>query len=113
MHALIIEDESLIQVMIETYLEDLGFTSFEHAKTQDEAIACARSRVPDLITADLHLAEGSGQEAARAIRTEHPVPVVLIVGDVQRVRASEFTIVEKPFTFDTLKQAVTIAMQAG
>ena len=41
MHALIIEDESLIAMTIEHTLRDCGFTSFDFAASSEAAIAAA------------------------------------------------------------------------
>ena len=50
MHALIIEDESLIAMAIEDALRGCGFLSFDVAVSADEAITAAALKCPDLIT---------------------------------------------------------------
>ena len=67
MHAPIIEAESFIAKLIEDCLSDLGFTSFGFAVDEDEAIAHASTRCPDLITADVNLARGCGTNAVQRI----------------------------------------------
>jgi CheY-like chemotaxis protein len=56
MHALIIEDEPLIAMLIEDCLRLLGYDSIQFAATEAEAVAAASMRCPDLITSDVRLA---------------------------------------------------------
>ena len=60
MHALIIEDESLIAMEIEEVLRGCGFSSFDFAVSAEEAVAAAARNCPDLITADVQLRPGCG-----------------------------------------------------
>lgn len=115
MHALIIEDQALIAMMLEDELCVLGFTSCDVATTQESAIAAARRRCPDLITADDHLPTGSGIEAVRIICSEQSIPTVYIVGDPQelRQRLPDTIIVGKPFMADELREAVQRATIMG
>lgn len=48
MHALIIEDESMIAIAVEDALRDCGFTSFDVAVSANEAATAAALRCPDL-----------------------------------------------------------------
>jgi len=66
-HVLIIEDEALTALEIETRLRDIGFESFATADAPNLALERAATRRPDLITADFHLREGTGVEAVGAI----------------------------------------------
>ena len=56
MHALIIEDEPRIGLMIEEELSDLGFVSFDRAVTEEDAVRMAEHTCPTLITAVERLA---------------------------------------------------------
>jgi CheY-like chemotaxis protein len=113
MHALIIEDQALIAMMLEDELFELGFTSFDVASTQEAAIAAAKRRCPDLITADNRLTSGSGIEAVRIICAEQSIPTVYIVGNPHEVRGQlpDTIIVGKPFKRDELREAVQRAAQ--
>lgn len=86
-HALIIEDQPIIAMMIEDELKDLGFGSFEVASTEADAIAAAERRCPDLITADGTLDDGSGVAAILHICRDKFIPVVFITGDPESVTA--------------------------
>ncbi len=76
MHALIIETESLVALMIENVLEESGFHTFAFATTAEEAINAAGERCPDLIVADVDLRLGCGIEAVESICSRKPIPVI-------------------------------------
>src|SRR4051794_16166324 len=99
MHVLIIEDEPLIAMSIEDALRHCGATSFALAISLDAAVAAAKRRCPDLITADVQLAPGCGIDAVAAICATKVIPVVFITGtagDVDARRPGSI-IVHKPF----------------
>ena len=113
MHALIIEDEYYIAADIESRLSDLGFTSFDRAATEEQAVAFALQRRPDLITADQRLREGTGASAVRRIVERHPVPVVYVTGSRTEMDGiADAIIVEKPFDRATFRRAVAAACAA-
>lgn len=79
MHALIIEDEFLIALDIEERLQKLGFTSVDVAITEAQAVELAHRRCLDLITANVHLREGTGIAAIQKICSEYEkIPVIYI-----------------------------------
>ena len=99
MHALIIEDESLIAMAIEDALRGCGFTSFDLAVSAEEAVGAAERRCPDLITADVELRPGCGITAVQSICSGQPIPVLFITGSPGevRIRMPGHALVEKPF----------------
>ncbi len=111
MHALIIEQDYWIILMIEDVLRELGFTSFDSAASVEVAILSADRNCPDLITADLRLDTGTGVEAVRRICSEAPVPVVFITATPWELEAheKERVIVPKPFDSAGLKAGVAKA----
>lgn len=113
-HALIIEDEILIALDVEALLAEIGFETFDIAQSPDEALACARRRSPDLITADYRIVGGTGLEAAEAILAElGDIPVVHVTGNADQVRSSGKPIVEKPIHGRALARAWTEARAAA
>lgn len=114
MHALIIEQEALIILMIEDVLRDAGFRSFDFAWTVQDAVAAARRRCPDLITSDVRLGAGTGIEAVQDICSSRPLPVVFVTATAWEVRQrlTGAQIVQKPFSGGDLHQAVTRALTA-
>ncbi len=112
MHALIIEDESLIAMAIEDALRGCGFTSFDFAASADEAVEAAERRCPDLITADVELRSGCGIATVQSICSEQPIPVIFITGSPGevRIRMPGHAMVEKPFSADHIMDATKLTL---
>ena len=110
-HALIIEDEMLIALEVESLLEEIGYASFDIAESPCEALRCARNHRPDLITADLRIIGGTGLEAVRDIHAElGRIPVVYVTGNPDLVRAeADAQIVDKPIAPTALAKACALA----
>lgn len=80
-HVLIIEDEALIALDLESLLQRAGATSFSFAASESEAVAAAREHRPDIITSDVTLLEGTGPGAVEIIRSAMGrIPVLYISG---------------------------------
>lgn len=114
MHALIIEDESLIALAIEDALRDYGFLSFDIAVSAEEGVLAATRKCPDLITADVELRPGCGIDAVQSICSNLPIPVLFITGSPIKVRARmpAHALIEKPFAADLLVAAVKHALES-
>jgi two-component system, response regulator PdtaR len=98
-HVLIIEDEMLIAMHLESLVADLGHGSVDLAATESEAVARAQHRRPSLILSDIRLQEGTGPAAVRAIRAAHgPIPVVYVTGNPEECPAdlTHASVVAKP-----------------
>jgi CheY-like chemotaxis protein len=95
-------------MMIEDELRDLGYSSFEIACTEGEALEAAARNAPDLVTSDGLLVGESGPAAVRRIRASLEVPLIFITGDPARARdcVPGAPIVEKPFLAQQLVAAV-------
>lgn len=112
MHALIIEDESLIAMAIEDALRSCGFTSFDVAVSAEDALTLAAGKCPDLITADVELRPGCGITAVQLICSEQPIPVLFITGSPGevRIRMPGHALVEKPFNADHITEAIKLTL---
>ena len=112
MHALIIEDESMIAMAIEDALRDLGFTSFDLAPCSQSAVDAAGRRCPDLITSDVQLKPGCGISTVLAICEDAVNPVIFITGNVADVmrRIPDCRALSKPFSPQQLATAVHAAL---
>lgn len=77
---MIIEDENLIARHIGSIMEDIGHNVVAYATTQEEAVALAQETNPNLILADIKLADGSlGTDAAEDIWGLFPdMPIIFI-----------------------------------
>lgn len=114
MHALIIEDEIMIAAAIEFVLRDCGFDSFDIASSSLAAIAAARRRCPDLITADVKLTAGNGIDAIRTICRDPRIPVIFITGQVAadvRQQVADYPVLTKPFSEQTLTYTVAASLE--
>ena len=87
---LIIEDEPIIALDIETMVQELGHSVTGIARTHKEAIASVRVQEPGLVLADIHLADGSsGLAAVNEILTSINVPVIFITAYPERLLTGE------------------------
>jgi CheY-like chemotaxis protein len=112
---LIIEDEPLIAMDIETIVRDLGHDVTGVAVTRDEAVALAMDDRPGLVLADIQLADdSSGIDAVKDILAEFQVPVIFITAFPERLLTGERPeptfLITKPFQRSTVKAAIAQAL---
>jgi CheY-like chemotaxis protein len=112
---LIIEDEPIIAMDIETIVRDLGHNVTGVAVTRDEAVQLAKSRRPGLVLADIQLADdSSGIDAVKDILAEFRVPVIFITAFPERLltgsRPEPTFLITKPFQRSTVKAAIAQAL---
>ena len=114
MHALIIEDDPVVALIIEECLRQTGFKTFSFAEHEEEAIATASERCPDLITADVFLASGCGIDAVKDICNENPIPLLYITSSASVVldRCPDAVVVGKPFRLSEVQEGVDRARSA-
>jgi CheY-like chemotaxis protein len=108
MHALTIEDEPHIAMLIEDCLRERGYMSVSIAGTEAEAVAAGLSCCPDLITSDVRLTEGCGIAAVERICLEKLIPTVFVTGTAQDAleRVPTAALLTKPFTVCSLERAL-------
>jgi CheY-like chemotaxis protein len=112
---LIIEDEPIIAMDIESIVRDLGHNVTGVAVTRDEAVAQARKAPPGLVLADIQLADdSSGIDAVKDILGEFSVPVIFITAFPERLltgtRPEPTYLITKPFQRSTVKAAISQAL---
>ena len=113
---LVIEDEAIIALDIVDIVRGIGHRVTGTARTHTEAVALALDDRPDLILADIQLADrSSGIEAVNEILVQFPeTPVIFITAFPERLltgdRPEPAFIISKPFTEDQLRSAVGQAM---
>lgn len=112
---LIIEDEPIIALDIETMVEDLGHTVTGVARTHREAIALVAKKRPGLVLADIQLADGSsGLDAVNEILGAIDVPVIFITAYPERLltgdRPEPAFLITKPFQPEAVKAAISQAL---
>ncbi|MFD1511478.1 response regulator [Lacimonas salitolerans] len=113
---MIIEDEAIIAMDIRAIVEGMGHAVTGMARTRDEAVALARRDPPDMILADIQLADkSSGIDAANHILEEMgDLPIVFITAFPERLLTGERPepafLITKPYSEEQVQSAVSQAM---
>ncbi|MDR8389655.1 response regulator [Aliifodinibius sp. S!AR15-10] len=110
---LIVEDDLILNLLYESYLERLDFQTEGELVYGKTAIEAAKNIDPDLIIMDISL-EGDidGIDAMLEIRKFSDVPVIYITGNsdpyhVERAKETNYLdYLTKPIEFDDLKKSV-------
>ena len=112
---LIIEDEPLIAMDLEGIVRGLGHVLVGIAGTRDEAVETALAQTPNLVLADIQLADGSsGIDAANDILGAFAVPVIFITAYPERLLTGKCPepafLITKPFSEDQVRVAISQAL---
>jgi len=117
---LIVEDEEIVALDIQTELETLGYDVVGRVRSAEEAIVEAEHRKPDLALMDIQL-EGlvDGIEAAREIRCRFDIPIVFLtaysdeelLSRAEQVQPHGYLV--KPFDRRDLKSTLQMAVYKG
>ncbi len=113
---MIIEDEAIISMDIAAIVREMGHTVTGIAATRTEAVELARRARPDLILADIQLADrSSGIDAVKDIlRMIDDIPVIFITAFPERLLTGERPepafLITKPYVEEQVRSAVSQAM---
>jgi DNA-directed RNA polymerase specialized sigma24 family protein len=112
---LIIEDEPMIAMDLESIVEGLGHRVIGTARTHAEAVHAVDQRKPGLVLADIQLADGSsGLDAVNEMLGSFAVPVIFITAYPDRLLTGERPepafLITKPYQPDTVKAIVSQAL---
>lgn len=114
---LIVEDEQIVAMDIQSTLESLGYKIVGQADNGPEAILKAAELHPDLVLMDIGLkGEIDGIEAATQIRAQFDLPVIFLTAfanqsTLERAREAEpFGYILKPFEENDLTIAIEMAL---
>ncbi|MEM7688999.1 MAG: response regulator [Pseudomonadota bacterium] len=112
---LVIEDEPIIALHLKNLLIDMGNDVAAIAGTAAEALASVEQTTPELILADINLADGSsGIEAVDAIMKEIDVPVIFITAFPEKLLTGErpepVYVIAKPFNPEHVQATVMQAL---
>lgn len=110
-NVMIIEDEAIIALDIKSIVESLGHKVAGIARTRTEAAALAARTNPELILADISLADGSsGIDAVKDILGTANVPVIFITAFPERLLTGERPeptyLITKPFSPATVAATI-------
>ena len=113
---LVIEDEAIIAIDIQGIVIDMGHRVTGIARTRTTAVDLASRDRPDLILADIQLADkSSGIDAVKDILEQFDdIPVIFITAFPDRLltgqRPEPAFLIAKPYTEDQVRSAVSQAM---
>ncbi|MCV2872661.1 response regulator [Defluviimonas sp. WL0050] len=113
---MVIEDEAIIAMDIVSIVQDVGHSVTGIARTRTEAVKLASSNRPDLILADIQLADNSsGIDAVNDILAQFDdIPVIFITAFPERLltgaRPEPAFLITKPFSEEQVRSAVSQAM---
>ncbi|AXC48914.1 response regulator [Paracoccus suum] len=113
---MIIEDETIIAMDIKGIVQAMGHEVTGVARTHSAAIQLAGERRPDLILADIQLADGSsGVDAVNELLgAMGDIPVIFITAFPERLltgdRPEPAFLISKPYTEEQVRSAVSQAM---
>lgn len=113
---IIIEDEGVIAMDISNIATEMGHEVLGTARTHDQAVALAKRQPPELILADIQLADNSsGIDAVTEILNSLPdIPVIFITAYPERLlqgdRPEPAFLITKPYSDAQVRSAVSQAM---
>ena len=113
---LIIEDEAIIAMDLQSIVAAMGHRVTGIARTHDGAVALGPKEVPDLILADIQLADkSSGIDAVNTLLAElGERPVIFITAFPERLLSGEKPeppfLITKPYSEEQVRAAVSQAM---
>ena len=113
---LIVEDEAIIAMDLESVVADLGHKVTGVARTRARAVELAQADPPDLVLCDIQLADASsGIDAANEILERlGERPVIFITAFPERLLTGERPepafLIAKPYTEEQVRSAVSQAM---
>ncbi|MFT3729014.1 MAG: response regulator [Terricaulis sp.] len=112
---LIIEDEAVIAMDLSDLVTAAGHDVVATATTAKSAVEAAKRERPDLVLADIQLADGSsGIDAVKEILASFEVPVIFITAFPDRLLTGERPeptfLITKPYSPDTVRAAVSQAL---
>ena len=113
---MIIEDEAIIAMDLEAIVRSMGHSVTGIARTENGAVELGARKTPDLILADIQLADGSsGVDAVNGLLAEHGErPVIFITAFPERLLTGERPepafLISKPYSEEQVRAAVSQAM---
>jgi CheY-like chemotaxis protein len=112
---MIIEDEAIIAMHIKAIVTEIGHSVVGIARTHSEAVAMAKATSPELVLADISLADGSsGIDAVKDILDDIDVPVIFVTAFPERLLTGERPeptyLITKPFEPAVLTATIAQAL---
>ncbi len=116
---LVVDDEKLVRWSIRQKLEAAGYQVLE-AETCADALNLFQENLPDLVTLDVRLPDGSGLKLLLEMKKSSPnTPVIMITAfgavedAVKALKIGAYDYLEKPINFDRLLHALQNALETS
>ena len=107
---LVVEDEILIALELESLLQDLGHDVVGIAASSQDALSLGQALKPDLAFVDIHLSDGpTGVDVARHLSSEYEVTVLFMTANAKRIPedfAGAWGVIAKPYTERGVREAL-------
>jgi len=115
LNVLVIEDDSLIGMLLGETLEEMGHDVCAIESTEADAVNAAARCSPDLMIVDVWLGDGNGVSAVEEIFRKGAIPHVFVTGDIARVQLFKpgAIVIQKPYRESDLAAAIVRAFQAN
>lgn len=117
---MIVEDEELVGMAIQDYLESVGYSVPLLANSADQALRGFKDFEPDLVLMDIHLKGSmSGIEAANIIKESYHVPVIYLTAysdpaTLEFAKDTEpYGYLVKPFDERSLQATIEMALRTA
>jgi two-component system, NtrC family, response regulator AtoC len=114
---LVVDDEKLIRWSMKQKLESWNYQVLE-AENLKEARRILQQDIPDLLTLDIKLPDGSGIDFLKQAKQVHPgLPVIMITAfgvvdlAVQALKLGAYDFIEKPIDFEKLANSIRNALE--
>ena len=112
---MIIEDEAIIALHIKSIVREIGHKVIGVSRTHHEAVEMARETKPELVLADICLADGSsGIDAVKDILESIDTPVIFVTAFPERLLTGERPeptyLITKPFDAAVLTATIAQAL---
>jgi DNA-binding response OmpR family regulator len=115
LRVLVVEDETLLSIALESMLEDWGHEVVGATATGAGAVRLAREKLPEVVLMDINLAGAmDGVAAATEIRAFHDARIIFMTAysmqDIAaRVAGLDAAVIHKPFSPDRLHRMLGAA----
>lgn len=110
MNILIVEDEALLALELQSELEDAGHSVVGHAMSSRDALSLIETCRPDFAFVDIQLLDGpTGVDVGRQY-AELGIPFVFVTGNLKRIPsdfAGAIGAIEKPYSQNGLQNALS------
>ena len=114
---LVVEDEAIVADDLQQSLLEMGYDAFAVAASADVAIACARTKRPDIVLMDIRIkGKQDGVETAKILKERYHAAIVYLTAHadeatVQRAKKTEpYGYLVKPVKADELRSMIEVAL---